>query len=77
MISTIMTDTELLNQLIDESGLKRKYIAEQLNLSAYGLAKKINNENEFRPSEIETLCNLLGIKSLKKRMQIFFKTKGD
>ena len=77
MASTVMTDTEALNKIIDESGLKRKYLAEKLDLSAYGLLKKINNENEFRQSEIDALCKLLGITSAKKRMDIFFKTKVD
>ena len=77
MANTVMTDTDALNQIIDESGLKRKYIAEQLNLSAFSLAKKINNENEFKPSEIVALCNILNIRSMKKRMDIFFRAKVD
>ena len=77
MANTILTDTNVLNQMIERSGLKRKYIAEKLSLSPYGLAKKINGENEFRPSEIEILCRLLGIKTMKQRMDIFFKTNVD
>lgn len=77
MGKTNMTDSLALNQLIDESGLKRKYIAEKLNLSAYGLAKKINGDSEFKQSEIEILCDLLGIRSLGHRQQIFFSNKVD
>ena len=76
-MSKVMTDTDVLNKIIDESGLKRKYLAEQLNLTAYGLAKKINGENEFKQSEIEALCGLLNINSMSRRMQIFFKKKVE
>lgn len=72
-----MTDTVELNRIIDESGLKRRWLAEQLGLSAYGFLKKINNETEFKPSEITRLCELLSIKPLSKRMAIFFSEKVD
>ena len=38
-----MTNTKLLNEKIVESGLKRKFIAEKLGLSTYGLQRKIEN----------------------------------
>lgn len=67
-----MTDTELLMRKIDESGLKRSFIAKKLGLSPYGLSKKINNENEFKGSEIKLLCRLLNIKTLTEKEAIFF-----
>lgn len=67
-----MTNTVLLNQLIKESGLKKKYIAEQLGITGYGLQKKIENQTEFKSSEIATICNLLNITSLKLKESIFF-----
>lgn len=67
-----MTDTGLLTDKIDESGLKRSFIAEKLGLSPYGLSKKINNESEFKGSEIKLLCQILNIKSLKEKEAIFF-----
>ena len=67
-----MTDTELLMRKIDESGLKRAFIAKKLGLSPYGLSKKINNENEFKGSEIKLLCRLLNIKTLTEKEAIFF-----
>lgn len=72
-----MTDTNRLNKIIDDSGLKRKWLAEQLDLSPYGFAKKINNENEFKQSEIQMLCEILKIGSLKKRQEIFFSDKVE
>ena len=67
-----MTDTERLNELINKSGYKKKYIAEQLGVTPFGLDKKITNVTEFKASEIGTLCNLLQIKTLSEKERIFF-----
>lgn len=67
-----MTDTLELKKRIDESGLKQEYIAKQLGLSSYGFAKKRDNESQFKPTEIDALCNLLGINTLEERFAIFF-----
>jgi hypothetical protein len=67
-----MTNTELLMDYVKKSGLKLGYIAEQMELSRYGLSKKINNDTEFKASEIEKLCNLLHITSMEDRSRIFF-----
>lgn len=72
-----MTDTEKLNLYIERSGLKQKYIAESLNLSSYGFARKRDNKSEFLPSEIDTLCDLLGIKTMQERFSVFFAKKVD
>ena len=70
-----MTNTELLEAKIKDSGYKRSYIAKAIGLkSAYGLAKKIKNETEFKTSEINALCELLKISSLEEKEQIFFAT---
>lgn len=66
-----MTNTDLLEAYIDRSGYKRSHIAATMGLSSYALALKINNKNEFKASEIEVICNLLGINT-KDRMAIFF-----
>ena len=67
-----MTNTTLLEKYIDESGLKRSYIAKVIGITAYSLAKKIRNESEFKASEINGLCNLLKIDSAEDKEQIFF-----
>lgn len=66
-----MTNTELLKEKIEQSGYKLKYVASQLGITYYGFLKKINNETEFKASEIQTLCNLLEITKVEKE-QIFF-----
>lgn len=72
-----MTDTQKLKKIIQDSGLKQEYIATQLGLSSYGFARKRDNLSEFTASEIEKLCDLLGIKSWKDRAIIFFAKKED
>lgn len=67
-----MTNTKLLNECIEKSGYKKSYIAKVLGLSAYGLAKKIQNETEFKASEINALCGLLGIVKPEEKEAIFF-----
>lgn len=72
-----MTNTEKLKSYIEASGLKQEYIAKALGLSSYGFARKRDNLSEFTASEIETLCNLLHITSLKERFSIFFAKTVD
>lgn len=67
-----MTNTKLLNEKIAESGLKRKFIAEKLGLSTYGLQRKIENVTEFKASEISALCDVLDIKTATEKEKIFF-----
>lgn len=56
-----MTNTEKLRELIDKSGLKFEYVAEQIGLTRFGLYKKLETGSEFKPSQIATLCELLKI----------------
>lgn len=72
-----MTDTERLNEIINKSGYKKKYIAEQLGITRFGLDKKITNVTEFKASEINILCNLLQIKTLVEKERIFFAKAVD
>lgn len=72
-----MTNTRLLEEAIEKSGFKKSYIAKVIGLSAYGLAKKIKNETEFKASEINNLCDLLKIESVEEKERIFFASKVD
>ena len=67
-----MTNSERLENIIKQSGLKKVHIAEKLGISTQALRNKISNVSEFLPSEINTLCALLGIVSLQDRNDIFF-----
>ena len=72
-----MTNTALLEEKITESGLKKSYIAKSIGLTPYGLTLKIRNVNEFKASEIDKICILLGIDSPEERCNIFFASKVD
>jgi transcriptional regulator with XRE-family HTH domain len=67
-----MTNTELLKEKVKASGLKYTYLAKRLNLSREGLSKKVNNENEFKASEIAILCTELKITKPAEKEAIFF-----
>lgn len=72
-----MTDTKILRNLITESGLKYQHIAQMLDLSTYGLQKKIDNVNEFKASEIFKLCQILDIEDKDLKERIFFALQVD
>lgn len=71
-----LTDEKLLGDAIEKSGLKITYIAQALNLSREGFYKKINNQTEFKASEILKLQKLLNLTN-KRREEIFFNTKVE
>ena len=66
-----MTDTKTLRARIEASGLKYQYIAEKMGISRYSLQLKINNESEFKVSEVDSLAGLLGL-TLQEKDAIFF-----
>lgn len=66
-----MTDTKELRRRIEAAGLKYKHIAQQLGISAYTLQLKIDNDNEFKVSEVDLLSSLLHL-SLREKDAIFF-----
>ena len=68
-----LTDTNALKKIINNNGLKMKYVAEQLGLSSYGFSLKVENKQEFKTSEVAALCELLNIDSLDEKEKIFFK----
>lgn len=72
-----MTKTEELRKLLGGSGLKLGYVAEKLGITRQALAMKIENQTEFKPSEILQLCEMLGISNLEDRERIFFAQEVD
>lgn len=69
-----MTDTKLLKEVIDASGMKLNFIAEKLNISRSALWKKINNKSQFNQYEIAELCKILDINNWQA---IFFAENVD
>lgn len=66
-----MTNTILLRKMIDKSGYKLRFIASKLGITYQGFLRKINNETEFKASEIQGLKELLNLTD-KERDEIFF-----
>ena len=67
-----MTNTVLLNQKIADSGIKKAKIAAALGVTYGALWQKVNNKRDFKASEIQKLCSLLGIETLQQKEEIFF-----
>lgn len=67
-----MTNTVLLNKLIQEKGLKKVFLAEKAGMSAVSLHNCITGKSEFKASQIAVLCDLLGIKDLALKEAVFF-----
>ena len=72
-----MTNTELLEKKILSSGLKRSYIAMVLGITRQLLWKKVKNQTPFNQYEIEKMCKLLAITSLREKESIFFAHNVD
>ena len=70
-----MTNTELLEAKIKDSGKKITFLAAKCGLSYAGFRNCVTNKAEFKASHIETLCIELGITSLKEKNLIFFCTQ--
>lgn len=72
-----MTDTKLLEAIISESGLKKKFLAQKLGLSRAGFRNCMTNKSEFTSSQIDILCRTLNITSMKVMKAIFFARIGS
>lgn len=71
-----MVDTERLDNLIQSSGYKKSFIAKELGVSVSTLWRKCKNETPFTALEVNKLCKLLAITSMKAQDEIFFTEKG-
>ncbi len=67
-----MTNVRLLKQIIEESGLKIGFIADYVGISRQLLWKKINNLSPFNQYEIDKMCEVLKIASLRLKESVFF-----
>jgi DNA-binding XRE family transcriptional regulator len=67
-----MTNTKLLEEKIKQSGIKKGFLADKLGVSRSTFYAQIRNGVEFKVSQVQTLCNLLGIKDQETMHAIFF-----
>ena len=70
-----MTNTELLEEKIKQSGKKLTYLAEKIGLSYAGFRNCITNKAEFKASHIDILCKELNI-NVSEMKRIFFANRG-
>lgn len=67
-----MTNTPLLEKLIEDSGLKLSFIAEKLGITRQALYKKIKGRAQFTGPEIKIMCELLRLQTWAKIKPVFF-----
>nr|DAT25988.1 MAG TPA: Protein of unknown function (DUF739) [Caudoviricetes sp.] len=66
-----LTDSKLLRDVLRDSGYRLVYVAEACGLTYAGFLKKLNNETEFKASEIMALRRLLQLTDAESNA-IFF-----
>lgn len=69
-----MTDSKKLSDEITNSGMTITAISKKLGITREGFYKKLNNETEFKASEISALQKILRLTN-KKRDEIFLQKK--
>ena len=67
-----MTNTVLLERLIEASGLKLSFIAEKLGITRQALYRKIKGLVQFNGPEIKIMCELLKLRTWAKIQPVFF-----
>lgn len=71
-----MTNTDILRNKIETLGMSITFVAQSLDMTREGFYNKLNNETEFKASEIVKLMKLLRLTN-KERDIIFFEHKGE
>lgn len=66
-----MTNSEILRKFINESGMPISFIARKMGITREGFYKKLNNETEFKASEISCLKEILRLTNAERDV-IFF-----
>ena len=61
----------LLNEKIVKSGMKRKAVAEKMNLTYAGLANKLSGKRDFSATEIKNMAHALHLTG-EDILSIFF-----
>ncbi len=67
-----MTNVVLLKEKVEKSGLKAKAIYERLGISKASWYLKRSGKRPFTAQEIQKLCEILRITSLREKENIFF-----
>lgn len=71
-----MTNTALLEDLIQKSGKKKSHIAEKAGMSLAWFRACTLNKGEFRESQMHIIAQELGIEDPPTFMAVFFAENG-
>ena len=69
-----MTNVELLKEKVRMSGMTHTFIADRLGISRGSWYRKLNGKSQFTAMQIQILCGLLHVTSLREKEDIFFAT---
>ena len=68
-----MADTNRLNSIIKQRGIKKGVIAKRLGITHNTLTNKLDGSTDFKVSEAQALCKILGITDPEEKCRIFFR----
>ena len=71
-----MTNSKMLSDVISESGMTITAISKKIGITREGFYKKLNNETEFKASEILAIQEILHLTN-EIRDEIFFAKKVE
>lgn len=67
-----MVDTKKLQARMVLEGYTQRKLAKETEIGVNVLNKKINNNGVFRCDEVDKICEVLNIKDIAERFEIFF-----
>lgn len=71
-----MTNVKLLDEKIQQSGLKKQFIAEKIGVTPTTLSSLLNGRAEFKTSQVSAICKILNIQDDAEVKAIFFAENG-
>lgn len=72
-----MVNTALLEEAIRASGKRKSYLAEKIGCTLQSFRMRCVNKYDFKSTDIEILCQELGITKLTEKERIFFAKNVD
>jgi transcriptional regulator with XRE-family HTH domain len=71
-----MINTDLLEDIIRQRGMKKSYLAERLGVTRQTFDAYLKNRSEFKVSQVNALCEILAIEDPALLEAIFFAPNG-
>lgn len=72
-----MIDTHYLEEKIAASGKTKTHLASKMGISIQSFRLKATNKYDFTTTQVDILCEELGITKLTEKERIFFAKKVD